>query len=330
MIKRFVNRSKDYALLIPGQEQKKIDALKGKVSCLLYHRIEDYGKFEFLDRGGSPVTSPDDFEQEIEYLKSLPAKFYTLEQLQTDEFPDSQTIGVVICFDDCFKCNYNQGFEVLERYSIPAVFFQCTGFIDQTDLIWEHALYWFFYHDQYKQNFLAKIDHHVKHLDISKDNLLSQLREHANPKIIEQVITELVAELSLKPTIRKLAQSIYPDSKQIQRAANLRYEIASHGHHHYKRENVSTEDFEQELISSQSIIKELINKKPCSFSYPFNSYLSSDHELVNRYFANIATVDQKRLVESFKPDMQVVPRLTWPGQSNNRFRMKRWLLTGSF
>ena len=330
MFKRIVNRSKDYAFVVPGQEQKRIDKLKGKVSCLLYHRIEDYGEFEFLDRGGSPVTSPDDFEQEIKYLKHLSAKFYTIEQLQAGEFPDSQTVGIVICFDDCFKCNYNQGLNILEKYSVPAVFFQCTGFIDQPHLIWEHALYWFFYSDQYKRDFLTKTDQHVKHLDITKNDLLAQMRERTDPKIIEQVTAECIEEQSLQSIINNIASTIYPTSSEIKLAAESGHEIASHGHHHYKRENISTEHFEQELITSQSIITELVNKKPVSFSYPFNSYLPSDHELVNGYFNNIATVDTKRLDETFNSSMQIVPRLSWPGRSNNVFRMKRWLLSGSF
>ena len=142
MINRILNRSKDYLIALPGFERNWINQLKGKVSCLLYHRVEAYGKHAFLDAGGSPVISEADFDRELGYLNELPTKFYTLADLDNGRFPDKDTIGIVICFDDCFKCNYNQGLGILKNHGIHAVFFQCTGFINSSCLNWEHLLYW--------------------------------------------------------------------------------------------------------------------------------------------------------------------------------------------
>ncbi len=327
MFKRILNRSKDYALIVPGEEQKWVNRLKGKVSCLLYHRIEDYGKHVFLDHGGSPVTSPKDFDQEMQYLKTLPVNFYTLAQLHEGAFPDPDKIGVVICFDDCFKCNYQQGLEVLKHHSIPAVFFQCSGFINRKDLIWEHALYWIFSHKNYKNIFINKIKTHTNFPTL---NSSIDIRDQCDPTIIEQVTAEIIEELSLQKPIQTLAESIYPTADDITQALACGHEIGSHGHYHYKRKNISEQCFEQELSLSQSRLTKLTGIQPISFSYPFDSYFSSDHQLANKYFKNIATVDYLRIESSFNPDMQIVPRLTWPGPSNNKFRMKRWLLTGSF
>ena len=330
MFKRILNRSKDYLAAISFVEQQWINQLKGKVSCLLYHRIENYAEHDFLDKGGSPVTSPGDFDKELSYLKTLPTRFYTLEDLSSGQFPDSETIGIVICFDDCFKCNYQQGLEILSKHSIPAVFFQCSGFINSRSLIWEHQLYWLFSNTGYKQTFTEKIRAQLNDLGLPDNELLNYLREQVDPKIIEQAASDLIIELSLQDVTKDIAESIYPNSKDVIEAFSRGHEMASHGHHHYKRETITDTLFEQELLSSQTILKNLIGSEPVSFSYPFNSFFPTDHNVVNKYFKNIATVNNQRLSKPLQTDTKIVPRLTWPGRSNNSYRMKRWLLTGSF
>jgi len=330
MFKRTLNRCKDYLSILPSVERNWINNLKGKISCLLYHRIEDYGEFEYLDKGGSPVTSPDDFEREISYLMTLPVKFYTFDSLQSDEFPNADTVGIVICFDDCFKSNYRAGMNILDKHSIPAVFFQCSRFIDNQTLIWEHALYWFLNHQKYRGIFISEVKKQLKKNNFSDHDLLNHLREKTDPRSIEAIVKHLDEKYALKNELKNIAEEIYPDSKDIIIAFNNGHEIACHGHNHYKRQTISQALFEQELQTSQSIVTRLIGEKPISFSYPFNSYLPGDHNLVNKYFSNIATVEHHRLEKPFDKNMQIVPRLTWPGRSNNPFRMKRWLLTGSF
>jgi len=329
MIKRILNRSKDYLFALPGFERMWINQLKGKVSCLLYHRVEAYGKHDFLDRGGSPVISEADFDREISYLKKLPTQFYTLADLNKGKFPDKDTIGIVICFDDCFKCNYDQGLCILERHGIHAVFFQCTGFINSSFLNWEHLLYWLYRNPATKSALLERLKNTVRQEEINAESI-HYLRENIDSKLIEIQTLVIAREFGFAADIENLASQLYPDEKIIINAFNLGHEIASHGHGHYKRDTISDEIFELDLKQSYAVLYELLGQKPISYSYPFNSYSSKDHKRARQFFTTIANVEFGRINQPVNNSSDLIPRLTWPGVSSNQYRMKRWLLTGKF
>ena len=329
MIKRLINRSKDYLFALPAVERSRIDRLKGKVSCLLYHRVEAYGKHAFLDEGGSPVISESDFERELAYLRRLPTKFYTLSDLSRGEFPDGDTIGIVICFDDGFKCNYEQGIRLLNKHGIKAVFFQCSGFIDAQTLNWEHLLYWLDHNSHTHHPLLERLSHSCKKTNLGTKPA-SFFREIVDSNIIEKQTWALADELGLHSQIADIARHLYPDSQMIIKAFKQGFEIASHGHHHYKRDTVSDELFITDLKQSKDTLSGITGQQTFSYSYPFNSYFSTDHEKVSHYFSRIANVAHGRIHQPVSENSGIIPRLNWPGISPNQFRMKRWLLTGEF
>ena len=326
MINRIFNRSMDYLTALPGIERKWVNRLKGKVSCLLYHRVEDYGEQPFLDKGGSPVISVKDFERELVYLKQLPTQFYTLAQLSRGQFPDKDTIGIVICFDDCFKCNYTQGLELLKKHSISAVFFQCSGFIGSSNLNWEHLLYWLYHNPSTQSALLQRFN--LK--NNPNEQPLTYIRENIDSKFIEEQTQSVVHELGLADEIKALAEQLYPSKQQILTANHLGMEIGSHGHNHYKRETISDELFDTDLQQSKINLSEILGHPPIAYSYPFNSYTSVDHERVRQYYQTIANVEFDRIDHPVSKKTGLIPRLTWPGVSSNQYRMKRWLLTGKF
>ena len=329
MIKRIVNRSIDYLTALPTVERRWINQLKGKVSCLLYHRVEDYGQHAFLDEGGSPVISEADLEREFGYLRALPAKFYTLADLNKGHFPDKDTIGIVICFDDGFKCNYEQGLSLLKKHTIPAVFFQCTGFINAKSLNWEHLLYWLNQHPKAKSALMQRINNKSNQTNFSTESI-HYIRENISSKLIEEQANSVAREFGFCNEIEKLASRIYPDKQMIINAISQGIEIASHGHNHYKRKTISDELFKLDLKQSNDALSEFTQQQSKAYSYPFNSYSSNDHAIVGQYFNTIANVEFDRIRQPITNQPTIIPRLTWPGISPNQYRLKRWLLTGKF
>ena len=330
MFNRILNRSKDYLTCFPGVEKSRIEKMKGRVSCLLYHRIENYLEQPFLNAGRSPVTSPEDFNRELSYLKQLPTEFYTLADLNKGRFPDPETIGIVICFDDCFRCNYVQGLNVLTDNQIPAVFFQCTAFINSSSLIWEHLLYWLHDNEQLRPEYQNLVRDTLKITAIDHNNLPDLIRQRCSPAIIKQHILELINQHGLNNEVEKIAQHIYPDKQHISRAFEQGHEIASHGHNHYFRDQIDHATFELELTKSSSAINAITGQQPVSFSYPFNSFETGDHERVAQHYRNIGCVNNQRITQPLAEHSNLIPRITWPGKSSNVSRMKRWLLTGGF
>ena len=77
------------------------------------------------------ATTPDDFETQMEYLKSeftviSLVDFQTLRQSDSD-LPDKVA---VITFDDGYEDNYQYAFPILKKLELPATIFVSTAYID--------------------------------------------------------------------------------------------------------------------------------------------------------------------------------------------------------
>lgn len=315
MIRRILNRSKDLLFIAPF-DRFRIGAMRGKVTCFLYHRVGE--SHEFLDRGGPPIIVAE-LERDLQLLRGLRAIFLTFEDLRNGRFPTADEIGAIICFDDCFGGNYTIGAPLLERLGIRATFFQVTSLIDSDRLLWEHALYWHTRDDTHAKRFaeLAR-----QFFDVPPDPV-EFLRECVAPDRLEPLLDAAgpAEEMS------DMARALYPTSEQLRQARRQGHEIGSHGHRHFKRANIDADVFESELATSSAAIEAAIGEMPRAFSYPFNSYQPGDDAICARYFSQAATVDKQRIDRDSNPLW--LPRYTWPGPSKNALRRRRWLLTGT-
>src|SRR4051794_36043941 len=132
LIRRIANQSRD-ALFLPPLDRIWRGDMRGKVTCLLYHRVSE-PQGDFLDRGGSPIITPAELAGDLELLRAFGATFLTFQDLRRGRFPKPDQIAVIISFDDCFASNYTTGAEVLERLGVRATFFQTSALVDSDDL----------------------------------------------------------------------------------------------------------------------------------------------------------------------------------------------------
>ena len=321
---------KDYLLFNPAFDDFWFDRLRGKVTCLLYHRVDDPDLYPFLK---VPVISPEGLEKELSFLIKRGAKFFTCEQLLNGSFPKPDQAGFIITFDDCFLDNYTVGLNALERLDIKATFFQSTDMVEGKSLIWEHALYWFIRDDKSAQDFTVAahkiLTEYPQALKLSGPQLVEYLinKEEVPLDKIEALIDKAIDLLDCRNELSEIAGKIYPKPGDLQRAHQLGHEIGSHGHHHYRRKIIGRELFEQELALSSKIIGGIVGKKPTAFSYPFNSYLEEDKAICSKYFSQVFTVDKAHITSG--TDRLSLPRFTWPGNINSSYRRRRWLLTGT-
>lgn len=329
LARRIANRSLDYLLFNQFLEPYWLNRMRGTVLCLLYHRVDEPGRHQFLTQGGIPVITPEELETDLRFLLDKGARFLTFNDLQQGGFPADDEIGIIVTFDDGFRDNYTTALEVLNLLGIKAVIFQSTAMVDSQDLIWEHALYWIG-HDCQR---VVVLEHQIKQ-EFNDDpvtnelmglELLQYVREHISAPRLEELINKSLDESAREEQCR-IAENIYPVTEQIRAALKTGHEIGSHGHHHYKRANIDNETFEMELITSRKILATILGFSPTCFSYPFNSRQSGDNEICSRYFQQVATVDGGFLLRDHDP--LAIPRATWPGTSRNSMRRRRWLTTG--
>ena len=321
IIQRVLNRAKDLLFISPLLPLWR-KRLNGKAMVYLYHRIGELGEHVFLDQGGSPIVSAQEFRKDIQGLKKIGAQFVRFSDLARCDY-DSGQFYVVICADDGFASNYKAGHQVVETEGVPQTIFQCASMLACAPMLWEHKLY-FLYHDPSSaQSFKAHLSEHTQW-----PTDCHEIRETIHPFHIEREMDEfLESRPELASTIKKLASQIYPSERQVRQSAVQGHEIASHGDRHLKRTSIGDDEFITELESSKRKLGEIIDQTVSAFSYPFNSYLAGDGVKCSRYYPLVATVDGGAVDKATK--LIAIPRNTFPGPAKNRLRHRRWLLTGS-
>ena len=324
---RIANRAADL-LFLPPLDRLWRRRLRGKVLCLLYHRVDQPGRVPFLDRFGVPPIPPGELAAELDFLRCRGARFLTYADLRAGRFPGAEEFAVIVSFDDGLRCNYEEGLEVLEGLGLSAVFFQSTGMLAGGELVWEHALYWYGAHPSLAPR-LAELAR--QRLDLPADlegaALIARLRDATPVARVRELLAELAERWDTSAELAAAADRLYPSEAHLRRARTTGHEVGSHGHHHVPRCNISTAEFEQELVRSSAALGRVLGEAPQAFSYPFNSHLPGDAQICGRHFRQVATVDGA-LITTSTPAL-ALPRFTWPGPHPNRLRRRRWLWTGT-
>ncbi len=326
-LSRIANRAADL-LFMPATDGLWRRRLRGKVLCLLYHRVEEPGRIGFLDRFGVPPIPPAELAAELGFLKRQGARFLTFEDLRQGLFPGPDGFGVIVSFDDGLRCNYHEGLEVLAGLGLSAVFFQSSALLAGQELIWEHALYWYADHPDLAPE-LAALAH--RQLDLPAElqgaGLIARLRDHTPIDRVRDLLAAMADRFGTQAELTAVAERIYPTADDLRRARRAGHELGSHGHHHVPRGSISADAFESELVESAAILGRILGEAPRSFSYPFNSHLAGDERICGRHYSQVATVDGALITPSTPP--LALPRFTWPGPHRNRLRRRRWLWTGT-
>ena len=330
-VTRLINRSKDF-LFLPALTPLWRNRMKGRILCLLYHRVEDPDTAPWLTAGGCPLITPEELATDLRFLRDQGARFLTFAELHA-EFPvGSDEFGVVVSFDDGFDDNYRVGLAVLEDLGIRGVICQSSGLVDATDLSWEHTLYWFNRAPAEAATFHALAcevfdDLTLKQLVPGKA-VVTYLREQWDPARLEILLAQARQRDPAQTQRQALATRLYPGAARLRQAATRNHEIGSHGHHHYKRANLDASRFETDLVASLDLLESILQVRPTLYSYPFNSYLDGDHRICGRHVQQVATVDGGFIAADSDPLR--LPRVTWPGPARSANRHRRWLLTGTF
>ncbi|MRD46841.1 polysaccharide deacetylase family protein [Caenimonas koreensis DSM 17982] len=323
---RIANRAKDLLFVAPLDSHWR-RALRGKVMCLLYHRVDDPAHVPYLEQFGAPSIPPDELARELRFLQGQGAKFMTLADLRQGEFPDPSQFGVIVSFDDGFRDNYTAGLPVLEQLGIRGVMFQSTGMVDAPSLLWEHALYWLWSDPRSRERLERLVRSRLADMTASQGPaLLTRLRDELPMTQLEAILAELTAGDASAAALVEQARRLYPRASDVTQAHRHGHELASHGHHHYPRRSIDGATFEAELVRSIDVLTRLTGTAPGAFSYPFNSYLPGDAALCAQHFKQVATVDRALIDRSSDP--HALARFTWPGPHRNGLRRRRWLLTG--
>jgi peptidoglycan/xylan/chitin deacetylase (PgdA/CDA1 family) len=301
--------------------------MRGRIACLVYHRVGEADDLSFLTRGGSPVIGPRQLERELGRLARLGARFGTFADLRNGWFPGPREIGVIVSFDDGFRSNYEDGLEVLGRVGVPATIFQTSGLVSAHELVWEHALYWFTRDAETAARFARLVRRQCPDArGTAGSALVAELRDRIPGPRVEELLAEARATIGDPAAERAAAERAYPTAEQLRRARDRGHEIASHGHAHYRRETIDDAAFEADLVRSVRALGDILGTPPAAYSYPYDSHRPGDDTIEARHFLQAATVGRRPIERDTDPLW--IPRFAWPGPPRNALRERRWLLTG--
>jgi len=332
-IARFINRALDITYF-PGCERLRLAHRRGRVACLVYHRVVSPSNdpYSFVTCGGVPAIDPDELASDLAYLEGNGALFLTFDDLRSGRFPSERETGIIVAFDDCFYDNYTHGIEVLSTLGIKAVFFQTTGLVDAQELIWEHQLYWYSRNDQVTTRVLRHANAVLASRGLASINhqtdVVHTLRERIPFAITVDILKEASVDRALANSMPQLPGRLYPTADQVRSARRAGHEVGCHGHLHLRRANISADLFRSDLEQSKSVLTDILGEAPASYSFPFSNFGLSDVQICRKWFDVVASVERGRLIERLA-ERVVTPRFTWPGPAKHSFRKRRWLLTGT-
>ncbi len=124
----------------------------------------------------------------------------------------------------------------------------------------------------------------------------------------------------------ELVEVLYPNRDDLLAAAGNGHEIASHGRSHFRRDKLTDDEFEAELVNSKRELSNLLGQEIQSFSYPFNSFFERDKTVCAQHYNYVATVEGGFV--SRQTLLTAIPRCTNLGTPKSSMRQRRWLLTG--
>lgn len=328
---RILNRSKDILFAGGFSTGWWMGRNAGRLTGICYHRVDDPSRFEFLERGGLPVISPEQLEKELSFLKKSGARFTTFRQLEQQTLRPADPV-YMISFDDGYKENYTLGLGVLDRLGIQAVFFQNSDAVGSRELLLEHALFWFLQNHALADDLLAfasktGADGVPAHFQSAEE--LVRFLIHECPAEHSLAFVKKVSEhLKQTDAMRRFAETLYPEKRDIEAAHRAGHEIASHGRRHLKRSTVSDDVFEQELAGSSRRLFEITGVRPLAFAYPHGDHRPGDAERVAGHYRYATVVGGAPPALPLR-DAYHVPRHYWVKPAPTAARRRRFLLTGA-
>jgi peptidoglycan/xylan/chitin deacetylase (PgdA/CDA1 family) len=235
---------------------------------LLYHR--------FTTDADSNFVSQAVFDMQINFLR----KNFTIVSLWelSDQLKNQKKIKpntVVITVDDGYEDFYKYAFPVLRKYSVPAIIYVTSDFIEKKTWLWPDKIDYILKKSSFNVvsiNFQGNDNKYQLTHETSRKKAWNDLADYCltlSNKNKNEFIQELSSELGVD--VPKIAPESYSPLTwdQIREMSRNDIDIGSHTCTHPKLTMVETKsELLNEIINSKIKIEAALDKKVYSFSYP--------------------------------------------------------------
>ena len=269
----FVNNIKQIVKSKVQLFRKELDVTSnGACRVLLYHRVCNYETDPQM-----LCVNPENFDAQIKYLVE---NFNVLTVAQFSRYYDNSekipTNSILLTFDDGYADNFKFALPILEKYSVQALFYICTGNINSDrEFWWDEIERHLLLSSQFPNYFELKVGEKIFSCsnDISDrikvyQSLLPVLRS-LNVDQRNKVILN-IATISGNSLPRQTHRSMnWLELKAMNKSGSAI--IGAHTVHHPSLAELSIEEQESEILYSRQELREKLGVEIHYFSYPFGT-----------------------------------------------------------
>jgi peptidoglycan/xylan/chitin deacetylase (PgdA/CDA1 family) len=221
-----------------------------------------------------PYRPVDAFEQDLIYLKK---KFHVVSYEELASALASQNRlppkAAFLSFDDGLSECFSMARPLLLKHNIPCTFFVTTDLMDNRRMEYHHQVSLCIAAMSSREpGELAHIlfalrDSLEVNLD-SLDDFIRWIKKVNHPEHVTKILDML--GIDVENYLR--TQKPYLSSEQIRQMAAEGFTIGAHSQSHRKLGLLSQEEIEKEIINSCQVIRDLTNKEPVPFAFPFSGW----------------------------------------------------------
>ena len=282
-MKDFIIKSSIYKLF---SFNSLLNLSKQKLVFPFYHTVSDVQLPHI--KHVYPVKSKTSFISDLEFLLKhfVPIDPKDLNQILNDRNDGKKYM--LLTFDDGLKEVYDIILPILKSYSIPAIFFLNTAFIDNKKMFFRYKVSLLIDHienygiaDQQRKSILNIL----KRNDIKTDNLKHGL---SAIKYLDSEIVDIIAEL-LEYDFKTFLENERPylTTDQVNEILRQGYHIGSHSVDHPNYSEIEFNDQVAQTSESLRFLKSKFNTIEQYFSFPFTDFGVSS-EFFDRIYSNAA------------------------------------------
>lgn len=244
----------------------------GACRVLLYHRVCNYETDPQL-----LCVSPENFDAQIKYLVEN-FNVLTVEQFSR-YYDNSEKIpinSILLTFDDGYADNFEVALPILEKYSVQALFYICTGNINSDrEFWWDEIERHILLNDKFPKYFELKVNGKIFSCsnDINErvnvyQLLLPELRSMNVDQRSKAIL--ILANLTGNCLPRQTHRSMnWQELKAMNKSGSAI--IGAHTVHHPSLAELSIEEQESEILYSRQELREKLEVEIQYFSYPFGT-----------------------------------------------------------
>lgn len=238
---------------------------------LIYHRIADVPVDPFR-----LAVSPVNFASHLEYLRDNYTVLSLVEFVERKEKKSLPHRSVVITFDDGYRDNYQQGWQILDTYRTPATIFVTTGAIGRPCEFWWDELEWIMFSSpELPSELTLNIQGREKRWSFATQEL--QTRSfwsiHESIRVLPNLEREkALGELSSWAGLQRFGRSqhIAMTQEELHQIAQSELiEIGAHTRTHPILSTLNKEDQSDEIMRGKNELEGMTGKPIKTFSFPY-------------------------------------------------------------